>query len=296
MRRVLAVLAGAALLATSAACGQAQPGAVVASGEATIPGSPPPVTVSGGTRSVDLQPWTWCYTGGCADGAPPAQPDDLGSPEDLLITFPVPGWAFEASFRPSDQPCGRRQSVPLETTDDGAHVLRPAGPAGTYDIDVFGRGPDGSGDLFATVRWTTPVDGVMPTPTASAAVLAEHDGAVDSYGVELLVDDLAATPEEAAASITVTSSEGRSLTFDAERSTGECGEEGWLFFNGPAEAGRQAVGLGTAPFTYDVALTLDGVEHTASASWPADELDDYAPSVGLVFSPPLPALGDTPTS
>lgn len=95
------------------------------------------------------------------------------------------------------------------------------------------------------------------------------------------------------ANVTVTSSEGRSLTYEPQLSSEECAEEGSLFFNGPAQAGREAVGLGTPPFTYDVDLVLDGVEHTATASWPADELHDQAPPVGLVFSPPLPALGDS---
>lgn len=294
MRRLFAALAGAALLAATSACGQGPGGAALAVDPPGIAGAPPAVTVRGDGQGVDLEPWTWCSTGGCADGAPPAEPVDLGSADELAVTFPEPGWVFEASFRPSDEPCGRRQSVPVERVGDQEHVVRPAGPAGTYDVDIFGRGPDGAGDVVVTVRWTTPVDGVMPTPTAGLAVLADHDGVVDSYGVELLLDDLATTPEQATATVTVTSSEGRSLSFEAERSAGECAEDGWVWFDGPAEAGKRAASLGTAPFTYDVDLVLDGEEHTASASWPADELEDGGSSVGLVFTPPLPALADAP--
>ena len=204
------------------------------------------------------------------------------------MTFPEPGWSFEATFRPADQPCGRRQNVPVERIDGQEHLVRPAGPAGTCAVDLFGHGPQG--DVAVTARWTTPVDGPAPVPTASVSVLAEHDGRVDSYGIELLVDDLATSPEQAAATITVTSSEGRSLSFEATRTRGECQEEGWLSFDGPVERGAEAAALGTPPFTYDVQLTLDGQQHTATATWPADVLADQVPTLRLDFDPPLPAL------
>ena len=43
------------------------------------------------------------------------------------------------------------------------------------------------------------------------------------------------------------------------------------------------------PFTYEVVLTLDGVEHRATATWPDDMIVGNEPSVALQFEPALPA-------
>lgn len=42
--------------------------------------------------------------------------------------------------------------------------------------------------------------------------------------------------------------------------------------NGPVQAGLDAAQLGPAPFNCDVVVTLDGVRHTAKATWPDDEI------------------------
>ncbi len=250
------------------------------------PGGPPPVIVRTEAHEHVLEPWTYCFGNGCADGAPPANPPDVGSPDRVEVEFPLPGWSFEAEFVPAGDACPRRQTVPLESTGDGTWLVEPAGPAGTYDVTLFGRG---DGDLFVTFRWTTPADGPMPEPQARLAVLADHDGAVDSYGIELELSNLATDPQEASAEVTVTASEGESLTFSPTRAPG-CMAEGTVYWDGPDPAGLEAAALGSRPFTYTVVVTLDGIEHTASAAWPADEMPDYAPSVPLVFEPPLPGL------
>jgi len=165
--------------------------------------------------------------------------------------------------------------------------VRPAGPADTYDVTLFGRG---DGDLFVTFRWTTPQDGPMPVPDARLAVLADHDGEVGSYGVELELSDLRATlPRSARAEITVTAANGETLTFEAIPAKG-CLGEGSIYWNGPDRAGRQAARLGPAPFRYGVVVVLDGVRYAASAAWPADEIDGNEPSAELIFAPSLPAL------
>lgn len=81
--------------------------------------------------------------------------------------------------------------VTLEHARDSGFVLRPAGRAGTYDVTLFGRG---NGDLFTDFRWTTTTDGPLARPSARLAVLADHDGQVDSYGIELELVNLAAPP------------------------------------------------------------------------------------------------------
>lgn len=249
--------------------------------------SPPPVTVRFFDRSIDLLVWTYCYGSVCADGSPPSEPPDVGDPEQVVVEFPLPGWSFTASFRPTGDECGREQAMPLDPTGDGAFLLRPAGRADTYDVTLFGRG---DGDLFVTFRWTTPTDGPLPAPEARLAVLADHDGRVDSYGVELQVTNLARTPREASATITVRADTGEAVSFYASRAKGTCLPEGTIYWDGPDQQGLAAASLGDGPFTYEVELVLDGERYLAFANWPADEILGNEPSVALDFTPDLPAL------
>jgi hypothetical protein len=172
-------------------------------------------------------------------------------------------------------------------TGDGSFVLRPIGHADTYDVTLFGQG---QGDLVVTFRWTTPIDGPLPEPEARLAVLAENDGHVDSYGIELEVSNLASTPEEAQATITVRSETGEELTFAATRGKSRCWREGTVYWDGPDKRGLDAAGLGEGPFAYEVELVLDGARYVATASWPADVIVGNEPSVALEFTPDLPAV------
>lgn len=282
-----------AVLATVSGCGvlPVDPGerdARAGPGEAgQIGNAPPAVIVRAGDEAVALEAWTYCFGSGCVDGMPPAQPPDVGSPAAVTIEFPLDGWSFEAEFVPVDGgQCPRRQSVPVEQTVPGQYRLEPAGHADIYNVTLFGRG---DGDLFVTFRWTTPSDGPMPVPSARIAVLADHDGAVDSYGVELELSDLATTPRDATAEVTVSAANGKPLTFTATRVAG-CMAEGTIYWDGPDRDGLRAASLGPPPFTYLVEVVLDGTRHSASATWPDDEIAGNEPSVSLHFDPPLPAL------
>jgi hypothetical protein len=248
---------------------------------------PPPVTVRFFDETAALEAWTYCYGSVCADGMPPSDPHDVGSPEEVVVEFPLAGWSFTASFRPAGEECGRVQEAPLEAAGEGRFLLRPVGYADAYDVTLFGRG---DGDLFTTFRWTTPGDGPLPTPEARLAVLADHDGRTDSYGIELEVSNLARTPKEASARITVEARDGDAVTFDAERSRLECQPEGTVYWDGPDEEGLAAAALGEGPFTYKVELLLDGSRFVATAAWPADEIPGNEPSVALHFTPNLPGL------
>ena len=291
---------GALGLLLVAACGAEQPqqpqdpgargGKEETSDHGELPGgleAPPPVTVRHDEGSVTLEPWTFCYGNGCADGAPPEEPPDVGNPEQVLIEFPLEGWSFDATFKSADDDCGREFPAEAEALDDGSFVLRPAGYAGTYDVTLFGKG---DGDLFVTFRWTTPTDGPLPSPNARLAVLADHDGEVDSYGVELALSDLATTPKRAAATITVRATDGQEVVFDAKRARGHCLGEGKVYWDGPDGAGLDAAGLPGDRFTYEVEVTLDGDRYVATATWPDDMIVGNEPSVHLEFEPKLPAL------
>lgn len=253
-----------------------------------VPGAPPPVTVSSNETSIELDAWTYCYDTGCVDGAPPRKLPDLGSREEVTVEFPLDGWRFSAFLEPPGDECGREFRTSLEEVDDGTFLLRPVGYAGTYDVTLMGRG---GGDLFVTFTWTTPHDGPLPEPKARLAIVADHDGEPDSYGVELELKDLAATPKQAQATITVTAADGDALTFEAQRDPRQgCRPDGMVYWDRPDDEGLQAAALGDAPFTYEVELTLDGERYRATAVWPDDQIEGNEPSVRLEFSPPLPAL------
>lgn len=247
---------------------------------------PPPVTVAGDT-TLELQAWSYCYGNRCISGAPPAELPYIGAPEQLRISFPLPGWRFDATFTPAGQKCGRMQQVRLEPTGEGEFLLASVGFAGTYDVTLFGRG---NGDLATSFRWTTPVGGPLPEPKARLAILSGEDGEETSYGIELEISNLGSTPKDARARITVRSSEGRTLSFAPGRARGRCFPEGTLYFDRPDGKGLEATALGDRPFTYKVELFLDSKRYVARAVWPRDQIPGNHPSVRLHFSPELPAL------
>ena len=116
----------------------------------------------------------------------------------MAFSFALDGWTFDASFREPRDRCFRQVDGLVEQTGDQTFEVTPAGPAGTWDVDLTGRGPEG--DVVTTFRWTTPTAGGAPAEaTGSAAVLADHDGSLDSYGVEVFLDDLAEQPRRATA-------------------------------------------------------------------------------------------------
>jgi hypothetical protein len=183
--------------------------------------------------------------------------------------------------------CPRGLTAPVEQQADGSWIVRPAGKAGTYDVILHGTAPDGS--LSVAFRWTTPTDGVFPTPEARLGVLAGVPWEPQSYGVELHLTDLRSSPSDARAEITVHATAGGSVTFRAVRAPG-CWSEGELYWDGPDEQGAAAAALGPGLFTYEVEVTLDGQIYRATAEWPTDTIVANPPSVRLEFSPPLPAL------
>lgn len=238
--------------------------------------APPAVRVRYGDEYVDLDAWTFCNETGCVDSFPPKDLHDVGSSDQIEFEFPLQDWKFDAYFQPAGNPCARTFPGKAEQTAPGRWVLRPAGYAGEYDVSLFGRGPEG--DTSVTFRWTTPTDGDLPSPSSYVGIIAGYDGDLDSYGVEMQVSQLAETPEEADATITVTAANGESLTFSPHLTTSQCNAEGNLWWDGPNAKGKEAAELGPAPFTYDVELVLDGRVHKAHARWPDDEIRGNGPT------------------
>lgn len=292
---------GAAVLLAAAACGGDEVTTVTGDEPPDVeerrdPGTdvegPPDVIVRGGGTKVELQPYTFCWGDVCADGTEPDPPPDVGSPAELEVEFPEPDWGFSARFKRAGDLCARSQVAELEALSPTTHRLVPHGAAGSYDVNLSGRGA--SGDLFALFRWTTRVDGPLPEPEAWLSVLADHDGLVYHSGVELRVTNLASSPDQATAHVTVTSAGGEQLTFEPTQSSGVpegCDAiEGSLSWRSPEADGERAPALGEPPFDYTVDLELDGRSYVGTATWPDDEHPDRAPAVPLTFEPPLPGL------
>jgi hypothetical protein len=242
--------------------------------------------------------WMVAGAGMCRDGVFPEHLVDVGSPDGIEFSFPVSGWTFQASFSPeailgpdAADLCWRSRMTVLEPDADGTFHIDPMGPPATYAVGLFGSGPQG--DWSGTFLWTTTGAGAEPPVTATTSIVwAPHGDIEGDHGFALSVAGLASTPTTARASVTATAANGRSTTFDAGRPQLGCPGSGtvdWWEANGTRS--QEVASLGPAPFTYDVTLTLDGVEHHASATWPDDHVedpfnDDPAP-VPLVFDPPL---------
>lgn len=284
---------------TSTPSGPAPTATSTSGAQPEVPGTPPPpFRVRYDGQELVLHPHTYCL-GACVDGVP-LSPPDVGSPAELQVYVPVEELTLSAQAReltreprpnqPSfDASCGGRTfALPVEDLGEGWNAVRPAGPAAHYEVELFAQG---RGDMVANLRWRTPTNRALPEPSARLALIADHDGRPDSYGLELAIEDLAETPARAVAEIEVTAGNGRSLTFEATQAKDSCRSEGDLYFDGPDEPAKAAAGLGGFPFTTTVTLTLDGRVHRASAVYPDDEIEGNEPSVALEFSPELPAGG-----
>lgn len=212
--------------------------------------------------------------------------DHVGYPDTVELWFGRPGWRFDATFRELGERCPRSFTVPATPSGDRSFRIDPAGPAGRYRVDLFGRGPEG--DVYTSFTWSTPTDGPVDPPRATVALVTDLDDRLTSYGLEVSVQDLAEQPETASVEVTATAANGRSMTLTAPwRDEGRrCYEHGSLFFDANGDPG---VGdLGPAPFTYQVTLTLDGEKYVGTAVWPRDETKHEAPNTVLTFDPPLP--------
>lgn len=243
-----------------------------------------PFVIRHEATELRLWPHTFCFAGGCADGYD-ADPPSVGTASELLVRFDETG--FESlvveQFSDDDYCASRTMNAAVTDLGDGWWRVAPVGPAGEYRVMLFVQGS--AGDAAGDVRWTIPRDLPLPAPSASLTVIADHDGRPDSYGIELSVQNLEDTPAEASATITVTAANGKAHTFDA-RPAEECAGIGALRFTASETEGRAAAALGDFPFAYRVELTIDGVTHVGTGTYP-DDAPPQELAVPLIFDAPL---------
>ena len=182
---------------------------------------PPTIKVFGEGFTMELPIWTTCWLAFigsdgtdeiyCADGwrGPFDELQRVREAGPLYVEFPVAGWEFSATTVPAaEEECGRFQSAWLARIAPTVHELVPQGFADTYIVDVFGGGPGGG--VISSFVWETTVDGVLPVPNASIGLLWDDDGQVTSQTAGLEISGLAATPDSASVTVTVTAANGAS--------------------------------------------------------------------------------------
>ena len=255
----------------------------------------PPIVLQLDGESVPLTPWTSCYRSGCYDGLPKPPFHDVGERTTVPFSFPDEGWSFEATFEPAGSKpgaCRRVVTVPVRKLGRYTFEIPAAGAPGSYDVQLFGRGP--TGDAVTTFHWTTTIQGMVPEPRAMAGVLVDDDGEVTSWGVTISLRDVAGLTQTATATVTVTAADGASVRLGPYREPVRCPESGTLYLSGPEEDGLRAADLGPGPWTYRVVVALGDHRYTGIGSWPDDRepdlLDDDSTQVPLIFDPPLPAF------
>lgn len=294
---IIAFLTGCAD-ATSVAIGGESPGSTrVGAGIDEAP----PVVVSHGQSNLSLDAWTTCWTGGsssyCADGAPPDDPPDLGTiTDEVVVEFPVDGWMFTAVLRHPSKTCGLSLPIELDVAGERRWTLPETGPAGAYEVDVSGRGPEG--DVHVTFAMHTTRDGAMPPPTAWLSMFYDHDGTPVLYGPPSLgVEMLAVDTPDASGSIAVEAADGQRTVVGLDPAPEQCLSVGSarLSESGAAYDGTEQDAVsrfGTPPYAITVELDLDGSTYAAEASHPTD-LDDERSAIQLTFTPALPTATAT---
>jgi hypothetical protein len=270
-----------------------------AADETPAPSSnPPPIRLLVDGDEVDAFQGSYCWqssngAGLCVDSVGAALSDlpDVGSPASLTFRFPLPDTTFTAYFDPVGRGCTRVFEGTAVDAGDGDYRLAAAGPAGRYRVSLIGRAPQG--EAPGEFVWTTPVAGDLGEPAATMGIVWKPHQEIESSGFLLNVADLARTPQQAAARVTVTAADGASRAFDAGKAHLGCPEQGYVSFSERGDSlGAEVVDLGPPPFTYHVALDLDGTTYSGVGSWPTDEIENTGGSVRLTFTPPLPALSD----
>lgn len=256
----------------------------------------PPVTVRSGDHVLDLTAWTTCWSepggeNGCWDGAPPDDPPDLGRiTGDVQVTFPHDGWSFEATLRHPVESCSLSLPVELEPVDERTWRLPGTGPAGAYEVDVMGRGPEG--DVHVTFAMQTTRAGAVARPTSALDMFYGQDDSPVIYGAaHLALANLPSTPEEASGLLVVEASDGRRTEVGLIPADTGCVPVGTVSLTEASGAAseRDAVAeFGPEPYQIEAQLRLDGTQHVATVSWPQD-VDDETSSIPLVYDPPLPA-------
>jgi len=212
---------------------------------------------------------------------------DLGTTNGFTIDF-VPSWDLTVSY--DFGPCLVQRPAVVTSDADGHHVVGLAGPAGSYRVQIRGRGPEGS--LSTAFGVTTTEAGPEPEPSTDASTYGSPDDNEEmrSFGFTMVLIDIAPSHLDSARMI-ATDADGRRA--QVPMGTREAPpEEACRFDLEVAGADLPAVeAVDTLPIRFQYEVVLDGVTYQAEATYPTD-LDEETTSFHPIFSPGLPALAE----
>lgn len=193
------------------------------------------------------------------------------TPRAVEVEFPVPGFQFWVTiYRFGETGCARAQRLALERTSPTKYRMSPVGVAGHYVVALFGRSGEGSpskGDVSASFRWHTPVDGPNVPPSAMASMVSGSSSDVWVRGGELTIDGLRATPDHqrVAATALVTDGSGTAVTIPLKPQELQCVPEGTIRFEASGKVGSPQR-TGPAPIRYEVTLVIDDVTNRGAGT------------------------------
>jgi hypothetical protein len=215
---------------------------------------------------------------------------DLGSPSEIDFTFARPGWEFFATFTRLDDACPRATTVTAEPTGDRSFRLAPADVAGTYQVDLFGSGREGS--VSSRFVWTTTTDGPVDSPTGKLHVAPETRTG-PAHAMEIAFDDLGFQPNRSevgsVAAMTIVAADGTrsQIEIPLETQSLPCYSRGSFYYQG--EWLTEITPRGPAPWDVEVTVTIRGTEHVGVGTWPGPSSDpNLNPYIPLEWEPALP--------
>lgn len=112
------------------------------------PASPPPVLLASGSQTLDVDPYTTCWSSGsstyCADGIPPDPLPYLGSVSGpVSATFEVDGWDLQATADTVGDGRGQHIDLSMDQVSEQTWSMGTDLPDGRYEIWLSGRRPEG---------------------------------------------------------------------------------------------------------------------------------------------------------
>lgn len=240
--------------------------------------TPPPFVVRADETELVLSPVTFCWnsdTGGvCVDGTLPDELPNLGTVEGSIeVSWPLTEWAFSGTAVESGAvACAVDRTAELSPLGNRLWLIEPPGPAGSYDIFISGRGPEG--DVHAAFSVTTMASGDFHD---AEALVEAAELTLTVYEVN---DSMPAT-----AHVTVVAGDGNSTNSELSLAD-DCIGDHVLVFRSDESAAASVLDLGSSPYQFSYELNLGDVTHTAQVMY-VDQLVAGQTTIYPNFVPPF---------
>jgi hypothetical protein len=232
---------------------------------------PPDLRVATGDTEAVLSPYSYCWftegQGLCADGIPedPLPTIIVSGGSALDLEFPL-DWQLTATLSNGGDQC---DGLMVATTNPAGALLEQLGPAGTYRVDVFGRGI--GGDAAWAFQLVTKED--HPSlPAFWQAFWSPGESELDATApFSASVQNIATQPIEVSASAVASAATGAMRAFDLSVIYDDSCWGSRLDLAGPDDFTAQVIELGPAPYEVIITVTIDGMTITTSpVRWPDD--------------------------